>query len=91
MNYALVPSTGEVPQEALKIAALLGLSPEILAKARQEMGRRPPRGVDGMKLELDAGLAPDCRAAAKKIAADVQSFIESRTTEAVEGSPASPR
>ncbi|MGI6365677.1 MAG: lysine 5,6-aminomutase subunit alpha [Bacillota bacterium] len=37
-----------------------------------------------MKLELDAGLVQDCRAAAKKIAADVQSFIESRTTEAVE-------
>lgn len=37
MNYALVPSTGEVPQDALKVAALLGLSPEILAKARQEL------------------------------------------------------
>jgi DNA mismatch repair protein MutS2 len=43
MNYALVPSTGEVPQEALKIAALLGLSPEILAKARQEMGASSPQ------------------------------------------------
>ncbi len=43
MNYALVPSTGEAPQDALKIAAFLGLGSEILATAAQELGLPPKR------------------------------------------------
>lgn len=37
-----------------------------------------------MRLELDCGLVENCRGAAQRIAADVQRFIETRTTEAVE-------
>jgi beta-lysine 5,6-aminomutase alpha subunit len=37
-----------------------------------------------MKLQLDAGLVRECREAAREIAADVQKFIEYRTTESVE-------
>ena len=37
-----------------------------------------------MKLNLDSGLVENCRAAAQKIAADVQDFIRDKTTVAVE-------
>lgn len=42
MDYSLVPGAGEVPKEALTIAAFLGLVPEIIALAAQEMGVKPP-------------------------------------------------
>jgi len=41
MDYSLVPGKGEIPRDALRVAAFLGLAPEILAKAAQEMGLGP--------------------------------------------------
>lgn len=41
MDYSLVPGTGAVPRDALKIAAFLGLEPEVLALAEKELGRKP--------------------------------------------------
>lgn len=37
MDYSLVSGRGAVPRDALKVAAFLGLAPEILARASQEL------------------------------------------------------
>lgn len=41
MDYSLVPSTGEVPRDALKVAAFLGLDREIICLASQQLGLLP--------------------------------------------------
>jgi len=38
MDYSLVPARGDIPRDALKVAAFLGLAPEILERASQELG-----------------------------------------------------
>lgn len=38
MDYSLVPGRGEIPRDALKVAAFLGLEPEILDRAAYELG-----------------------------------------------------
>jgi len=37
MDYSLVPGHGKIPRDALKVAAFLGLDPEILSRAAQEL------------------------------------------------------
>lgn len=41
MDYSLVPGKGDIPRDALKVAAFLGLAPEILETASQELGSLP--------------------------------------------------
>lgn len=41
MDYSLVPGKGEIPRDALRVAAFLGLAPEIIAHASQELGIAP--------------------------------------------------
>jgi len=41
MDHTLVPGKGGVPKDAIKVAAFLGLAPEILEKASQELGLSP--------------------------------------------------
>ena len=78
----LVPGTGAVPRDALKIAAL-GLEPGCWPW-RKKNWTQALEGVERMKLNLDSGLVENRRAAAQKIAADVQDFIRDKTTVAVE-------
>lgn len=41
MDYSLVPGRGDIPRDALKVAALLGLEREIVDKASKELGLLP--------------------------------------------------
>lgn len=41
MDYSLLPGQGEVPGDALKVAAFLGLAPEIIALAAKELAGAP--------------------------------------------------
>lgn len=46
MDYSLVPGKGEIPRDALRVAAFLGLAPEIVVKASQELGISPQEVLD---------------------------------------------
>ena len=46
MDYTLVPSRGDVPRDALKVAAFLGLSQEIIDYAHHKMGLLAKEVVD---------------------------------------------
>ncbi len=46
MDYSLVPGKGEIPRDALRVAAFLGLAPEIIAHASQELGIAPQEVLD---------------------------------------------
>lgn len=46
MDYSLVPGKGEIPRDALRVAAFLGLAPEIVENASQELGIAPQEVLD---------------------------------------------
>jgi DNA mismatch repair ATPase MutS len=41
MDYSLIPGKGDIPRDALKVAAFLGLAPEIIESASRELGLLP--------------------------------------------------
>ena len=45
MDYSLIPGKGDIPRDALKVAAFLGLAPEIIESASIELGLSPQEVV----------------------------------------------
>lgn len=46
MDYSLIPSTGDVPRDALKVAAFLGLDREIIRQASLRLGLLPQEVIE---------------------------------------------